>query len=107
MDNQEKILSITAVGNNDSSDASVQSPVPLIIGGICFAVGIGHAIFAEVVNPLVVGAGVIAGIVVAASGKKDRSKVPQIQNKLTRAQVENILPILERVNKIFDTIESD
>ena len=106
--NREKILQATSAQAGDKNSASSNSgvSVPSIVGGILIAGGIAYAALTDEPNHLITGAGVVLGVIgiIAglSGGKKSDSSPPQ--KNLSRAQVETALPILERVNKIFDSI---
>lgn len=108
--NREKILQVASAqaGDKNSASSNSGSSAPLIVGGILIAGALGYAALTDEPNHLITGAGVIAGIATIGFGlsggkKSDSSPLPS-QKNLSRAQVENVLPILERVNKIFDSI---
>ena len=102
--NREKILQ--GVGNNNSAQTSSPPPVPAIVGAIILIGAVIYFAISDEPNKLIAGAGVVIGIVGIFSGinGKNKNAAPQPQGQLSRQEVENIFPILTKIDKIFDTI---
>ena len=109
--NREKILSAAPAqikDNNSSSDSGLSGYK--ILGGFLEAVGAGAILYSMMAstepNYLIVGAGgaaVIAGIFFL-NKKPEPQAQQQSSDKLSREQIKAVLPILEQVNKIFNSI---
>lgn len=102
--NREKILQGAAEQKNSAQPATL--PVRAIVGGIILIGAVIYFAMSDEPNKIIAGAGVvlgIAGIVFGMNGdKKIDATQPQVQ--LSRQEIENIFPILIKLDKIFDTI---
>ena len=109
--NREKILNAAPAqikDNNSSSETGLSGYK--ILGGFLEAVGAGAILYSMMAstepNYLIVGAGgaaVIAGIFFL-NKKPEPQAQQQSSDKLSREQIKAVLPILEQVNKIFNSI---
>ena len=102
--NREKILQGAAEQKNSAQTSTL--PVRAIVGGIILIGAVIYFAMSDEPNKIIAGAGVvlgIAGIVFGFNGdKKIDATQPQVQ--LSRQEIENIFPILIKLDKIFDTI---
>ena len=100
--NRDKILKGST---ENSAQVSDKPPVAAIVGGIFLLCGVGYFAMSDNPNTIIAILGVVAGIAGIGLEIFNKNKKPEPQpNKLSRQQIESVLPILTQVNKIFDSI---
>ena len=104
--NREKILKGASAQEKNSAQTSENTPAVAIVGGIILICAAGYFAMSDEPNTIIAIVGVvlgIAGIIFGMNGNK-KNVATQPQGQISRQEFENILPILIKVDRIFDTI---